>query len=344
MSALLPFLLALVPGVDSWVASRDASVAAWLSDQASSLTPTTLGTMDAFESMTFSRGTPGPSGLEDGVLRRRRTSLSLQGNPADSQSNLRYGAAWLWDAGGWHNRLTWSGDASRRLDGSTWAWGALAAWRPGLQTGGGVVIRQRLAGPDSVLAERSVENWALLRVSRLSLAALGDRSHQSWWELAWQVDPDYSPEDEGMLWREFSLGVRRLDDDRNAWAPGRELQVFGSVPLWRDQLRLLWQVGTKGRWERATLQSDLLPQGLAGFDLSYARTRWASRDWGLRLRFLALSLGWNDPEDIRDLGPNGGSTVLSARMRIAFDGANDYYTPGRHRGPQEQISQTTRQR
>lgn len=344
MSALLPFLLSLSSGVDGWVTSRDASVAAWLSDQASSLTPNAVGTMDAFESMTFSRGTPGPSGLEDGVLRRHRAALSLQGNPADSQSTIRYGAVGFWDAGGWQHRLTWSGDASRRLNGTTWGWGALAALRPNVQSGGGVVIRQRLSGPDGTLAERDVEGWALLRVSRLSLATLGVRSHQSYWELAWQVDPDYSPEDEGMIWRELSLGVRRVDDRRNAWTEGREIQVFGAIPLWRDKLRLLWQGGSRARWERATLQSDLLPQGLAGIDLSYARTRWNSRDWGLRLRFLAFSLGWNDPEDIRDLGPGGGSTVLSARVRLAFDGANDYFTPGRHRGPQEQISQSSRLR
>lgn len=344
MSALLPLLLSLAPSVDGWVASRDASVAAWLSDQASGLNPVAVGSMDAFEALTFDRGAPGPGGLEDGLLRRHRAALSLQGNPVDSQSSLRYGAAWLWDAGGWQNRLTWTGSAARRLDGSTWAWGALAAWRPSLQAGGGVVIRQSLAGPDGTLAERSREGWALLRVSRLSVAALGDRSHRSYWEAAWQVEPEYDPEDAGMLWREFSLGVRRVDEARNAWSDGREIQVFGGLPLWRDKLRLLWQAGSRTRWERATLQSDLLPQGLAGIDLSYAHTRWSSRDWGVRLRFLAFSLGLNDPEDLRDLGPSGSSTVLSARIRLAFDGTNDYYTPGRHSGPQEQISQSSTMR
>lgn len=345
MIPVLPFLLALgLASSDTWTVSRDAAVTGWLSDLGSSLTPGATGVMDLFEAGSLPDDAPGPGTLEDGVMRRRRTAMALQGSVSDTSADFRMGAAWLWERGGWQDEVTWTGGASRQLTGSTWGWGALAAWRPSLQTGGGVVIRQTLSSPEGIVAERRTEGWGLVRYGRLSYVTLGDRSHQSLWELALQVEPTYDPEDAGMWWRELSLGVRRVDADRNAWTDRREVQLFGAVPLWRDKLRLLWQGGSHRTWERMTLQSDLLPQGLVGVDLSYARTRWTGRSWGMRARFMAVSIGFNDPEDIRDCGPTGGGYVLSFRARMAFNGADDYFSPGRHTGPSERISQTTRLR
>ena len=340
---MLPLLLALglVSSTDPWAVSRDAASAGWTSDLASGLNPYAKGTMDFFLGGSVLDGAPGPGLLEDGVTRRERAALALQGSFDDTGSPYRYGLAWLYDRGGWQDRLTWNGEAPQ-LSGSTWGWGLLVAWRPLLQAGAGVLVRQSLVTPDSTVADRRTEAWGLLRFDRLSLLAVGNQQKQSLWELAWQVEPVYSPADDGMPWREFSMGARYVSADRNVWSDGREAQLFGTVPLWRDRMRLQWQAGERTPWERATIQSDMLPQGLVGLDLSYAHTRWTPREWGLRVRLFAFTAGCNDPDDIRDFGPTGGNPVYSVRIHLAFNGPDDYFSPGRHSGPSDKISETSR--
>ncbi|MEN9353155.1 MAG: hypothetical protein RL318_480 [Fibrobacterota bacterium] len=311
---------------------------------ASSLHANGTGVMDFFEGTSVPDDAPGPGLLENGVTRRRRAAMALQGNVTDENGPWRAGLVWLWERGGWQEELTWTGGAERQLVGSTWGWGALAAWRPSIQTGGGIVVRQSLESPEGMVAPRRSEAWGLLRYDRLSLVTMGDADQRSLWELTWQVEPWYEPQEEGMIWREFSLGGRIVAADRNAWDSRREIQIFGAIPVWQDRLRLLFQGGSETTWERLTLQSDLLPQGMVGLDLSYAATRWTSRSWGVRARLFAATLGYNDPEDIRDFGPTGDCPVISLRVRMAFNGPDDYFTPGRHTGPREKISESSRLR
>jgi hypothetical protein len=338
-------ILASLSSTDPWLASRDASLSAWLSDLAAGMHPEATGQMDLFEAGSPFTGAPPPLGEDsaqaNGVMRRRRLSLAIQGNVEDTASRLRLGAAVLWERGGWNRELSWTGRPDD-LAGASWAGGLLLAWRPSLQVGMGVLRRQELTCPAGELGDVRDDAWGLLRLGRLSWVGQGGQQGLAMSELAWQVDPAYSPEKEGMVWRELSLGVRYVDAGHNAWDESREGQGYLVLPLWLDQLRLLVQGGTAGSFERATIQSDLLPQGLVGVDLSYARTRWTGRSWGLRLRFTALTLGWNDPEDLRDYGPTGQQPVFSLRLRMTFDSPQIYYSPTRHVGPLEKIRESSR--
>ncbi len=343
---MFSFLLALqlLWGGNAWVASRDAALSGWLTDLASGLHPAALGQMDLFEAGSIGSSSPGPlNDTDDGVVRRRRLALAVQGNPENDASPWRFGAAALWERGGWNHRLSLKG-LTHDFSGNSWGGGLLLAGRPSLQLGGGLLHRDAIASDSVRLAGARNLGWGLARLGRLSFVGEHTGDDIAMAELAWQVEPVYNSSTEGLFLREFSLGARYIDGADNAWDSRHEFQFFTAVPVWLDQMRLLAQAGTSGGFERATLQCDLLPQGLVGIDLSYAGSRYAGRRWGFRARFTAISLGWNDPEDVRDLGPAGGDPVLSLRLRMTFDAADTYYSPGRHAGPLEKISETTHAR
>ena len=341
----LLLILASLSGADPWLAARDASLSAWLSDLAAGMHPEAIGQMDLFEVGSPFVGAVGPksgdSAEPNGVMRRRRLSLAIQGNIEDTTSALKLGAAVLWEQGGWNRELSWKGRPDD-LSGSSWAGGLLLALRPSLQLGLGAMRREALNTSVGSLGSARNDGWGLLRLGRFSLVGQGGQEGLAMSELAWQVEPIYSAEKDGMPWREFSLGMRYVDAEHNAWDESREGQGYLVLPLWLDQLRLVVQGGTAGCFERATIQSDLLPQGLVGVDLSYAHTRWTGRSWGLRLRFTAVTLGWNDPEDLRDYGPTGKQPVFSLRLHMTFDSPQIYYSPTRHIGPMDKISESSR--
>lgn len=340
----LLLVLSSLQATDSWVVSRNASAGAWLSDLASGLQPYSVGVMDLYETGTLTDDVPGPGSLPDGVLRRRRLSGALQTNLEDTAQPFRIGVGVLYERGGWNRELSMTGGKGHGVTGATWGYGLFVGWRPWLEVGGGLIQHKELASPEGVLAQARTSGWGIVRVDRLSLLTEGTLDDLQMAELMWQVDPVYTPDELGMGWRELSLGARFVEADHNAWNDRTEIQGMLTMPVWRDRTRLLCQGSSEAPFERVTLQHDLLPQGMVGVDLSYARNRWATRDWGLRVRMLALTIGWNDPEDARDFGPSKDQFVLSARLHMTFDGPDQYYSPSRHAGPLEKIKETSKLR